>query len=171
MNVCIKLVKDTIEYYVRTNQTPLLPATLPSDLISQRACYVSIFENPGRRLRAIHGSPLPRQSTLAQEIIANTIYAISHGNSHPIRQADLHSLSFAVTILNSLQRISDHSHLNPRNFGLYVRSDQGKSTVLLPQRTGIETAQQQIATALRESGINEREEAVTMYRFGVTYFE
>lgn len=171
MNACIKLAKDTTEYFVRSNQTPVLPTFLPVDLIPQRACYISIFENPGRRLRAMHGSPLPRQPSLAREIIANTIYAISRSSFRAIRRADLASLSFAVTVLSPLQRISDHSHLNPRDFGLYIRSDQGKSTVLLPQRAGIETAQEQVATALRESGINERSEAVTMYRFGVAYFE
>ena len=119
----------------------------------------------------MYGSPLPRQSSLAQEIITNTIYAITNSHSRAIRRADLSSLSYAVAVLNPLQRISDHSQLDPHDFGLYIRSDQGKSTVLLPQRAGIETAQEQIATALRESGINERDEAVTMYRFGVTYFE
>lgn len=171
MNACLKLAKDTTEYFIRSNQAPVLPGSLPADLIPQRACYIFIFENPGRRLRAMHGSPLPRQPSLAQEIITNTIYAISHSSSRAIRRVDLPSLSFAIAALNSLQRISDHSHLDPHDFGLYIRSDQGKSTVLLPQRAGIETAQEQIATALRESGINEHNEAVTMYRFRVTYFE
>ncbi len=171
MNACIKLAKDTAEYFVRSNQPPILPASLPSELMSQQACYVSIFENPGRRLRVMHGSALPRQPSLAQEIIANTIHAISHSGPRAIRRVDLPSLSFAVTVLKPLQRISDYSHLNPRDFGLYIRSDQGKSAILLPQRTGIETAQEQIATALRESGINERNETVTMYRFKVAHFE
>jgi AMMECR1 domain-containing protein len=171
MNSCIKLAKDTTEYFVRSKQAPVLPSSLPSDLIPQQACYISIFESPGRRLRAMYGSPLPRHPSLAQEIISNTIQAISNSCSRAIRRADLPSISYAVAVLNSLQRISDHSHLDPRNFGLYIRSDQGKSTILLPQRAGIETAQEQVATALRESGINERNEAVTMYRFGVTYFE
>jgi AMMECR1 domain-containing protein len=171
MNSCIKLAKDTTEYYVRTKQAPVLPPSLPSDLILQQACYITIFENPGRRLRGMHGSPLPRQSSLAQEIISNTVHAISNSSSRAIRKADLPSIIYTVAVLNTLQRISDPSHLDPHNFGLYISSDQGKSAVLLPKHPGISTAQEQIATALRESGINERNETITMYRFGVTYFE
>jgi AMMECR1 domain-containing protein len=137
----------------------------------QRACYVSIMENPGRYLRAMAGQALPRQATLAEEIIANTTAAIEGSPHRRIRQADLSYLSYNVALLGPLQRVSDAEHLNPSRFGLYVKSDRGRSALLLPHRAGVETANDQIATVFREAGIDTRREDATMYRFEVTYFD
>lgn len=170
MSMYAKLAKSAAEHLVRANELLPLPDNLPGELYRQRACYVSILENPGRYLRAMAGQPLPRQATLAEEIIANTVNAIEL-SSHRIRQADLSYLSYQVALLGPLQRVSDPEHLDPIRFGLYVKSDRGKSALLLPHRAGVETPNDQIATALREAGIDTRREDATMYRFEVNYFD
>lgn len=144
---------------------------LLSELLIQRACYVSLLENPGRHLRAMFGELLPRQNCLAQEIITNTVSAIKYSRSTRIRRADLSYLVYSVAILGSLERISGPEHLDPDQFGLYIRSDRGKTAMLLPQRAGVETADDQIATALREAGVNLYQESITLYRFPVNYYE
>lgn len=119
----------------------------------------------------MHGSPLPRYPTLADEIVNHTIAAITHLGIGAVRRAELNSLVYLVAVLGPLQRISHLSQLDPKHYGLFTRSDQGKSAVILPQRTGIETAADQIATAHRESMIDVRREVAVMYRFGVTYYD
>jgi len=171
MDIRAKLARSTAEHFVRTRQAPPITHRLPPELSLQRACYVYLYQKPGQRLRALYGQPLPRCSSLAEEIVANTINAISASTYLTIRRADLSSLVYSIAVLESLQRISDLSHLDPHTYGLYVSSDRGKSAVLLPQRPGIDTPQEQYATALRESGIQHEHEVTALYRFNVTYYE
>ncbi|MDP3997438.1 MAG: AMMECR1 domain-containing protein [Candidatus Andersenbacteria bacterium] len=161
-----KLAKQAAEYLVKSGNILPFPGVLLPDLRRQRACYVSIIENPGRRLRSMSGSVLPQTPNLAAEIIHNTSNALS---ACRITRPDLPNLRYSVALLGTLQRISDPSHLNPSLYGLYVTSDRGKSALLLPNRAGIETADDQIATALREAGILTRYESYSLYRFDVSY--
>lgn len=164
-----KWARQTAEHFIKVADYPSLPAYLPGDLSRQRACYVTIIENPGRKVRAMHGQALPQQPTLAHEIIANTIAALKQNPARPIRRGDLNQIIFSVALLGPLQRISDLQHLNPERLGLYIRSDRGKAALLLPQRTGIETPNDQLACALREAGIVPHMESFTIYRFEVEY--
>lgn len=167
----VKLARAAAEHYVRAGELLPLPNTLPAEMLRQRACYVTVFEKPGRHVRSLFGRPLPQQPMLAQEIVVNTIEAITQSRQRLIRRADLSSLLYSVAVLGPLQRVSHVEHLHPDHFGLYLESDRGKSALLLPQRAGVETAADQVATAMREAGIDGRAEAVTMYRFEVTYFD
>ncbi len=164
-----KWARQAAEYFIKEGEYLVPPPYLPSDLLRQRACYVTIIENPGRKVRAMYGQALPQQASLAHEIVVNTVRALEQNPARRIRRADLPQLHFSVALLGPLQRISDVEHLSPQHSGLYVRSDRGKTALLLPQRTGIETANDQVATALREAGIVPQVESVTMYRFEVEY--
>lgn len=167
----MKLAQQTAEQYVNDGTYLEIPPSLPPELSLQRACYVCIYDRPGRRLRGMHGHPLPRHPTLAQEIITNTVDAILLHPLGTIGRLDLRNFSYCVAVLGPLQRATVMKHLNPYIYGLYVLSDRGKSAVLLPQRTGIDTAEEQFATALREAGIDTQKESVTMYRFVTDYYE
>lgn len=164
-----RLAKQAAEYFVAHRTVMSVPPVVPAELRQQRACFVTILENPGRYSRAISGAALPSTTSLAEEIIMHTSRALTNSVGRPVRRQDLRSLVYSIAVLGPLQRISDKAHLDPIHFGLYVRSDAGKSALLLPQRPGVDTAEDQIATALREGGINQRDETVTMYRFDVLY--
>jgi len=164
-----KLARSTIEYYLKTKAVLPIPHYVGPDLRSQRACYIYILQKTGQQLRGAFGSPLPRHQNLAQEIIINTIAAVNSCTT-PLRRADLPSTIYRVAVVEPMQRISDPAHLNPATFGLYVKSDLGKSALVLPHRTGINTPEAQIATAMREAAINQRQESVTMYRFQVNEY-
>lgn len=171
MSTYVTLAKNAIEYYVRQHDILPLTSAVSVELQKQRACYVYVFENPGRRLRTMYGEPLPRQSMLAYEIISNATQALVSPDTRPIRRPELIALSYTIAVLEPLQRISEPEHLNPFVFGLYVRSNKGKHAIIMPQRAGIETTHDQIATAIREAHINPQEEVVTLYRFPVAYYE
>jgi len=162
-----RLAKSAAEFYVKEGQRLALPATLPPELQKQQACYVFIYEDPGHHTRASAGQTLPRSLSLAQEIINNTTQAVTGA----VRRIDLPYLRYRVAVLGQLQRVTQPEHLNPHVYGLYVQSERGKSSLVLPQRVGIETPDDQVATALRESGIDTRQETPTMYRVPVTYYD
>lgn len=171
MDIRTKLAKNITEHYIRTQNIPEFAHQLPEELRTQRACYVYLYQKPGQRLRAMYGQPLPRCTTLADEIAINTIKAIDSSSYATISRADLTSLFYSVAVLETIQRISDLSHLDPSMYGLYIISDREKSALLLPGRLGIDTPQEQYATAIRESGIQDKHETVSMYKFGVNYYE
>ncbi|MEK7557236.1 MAG: AMMECR1 domain-containing protein [Patescibacteria group bacterium] len=164
-----RLSEAAARQYVLHQRMLPLPASLAPDLKRQQACYITVYEDPGQRFRSIYGTPLPTSSCLAQEIINNTTQALARESHRVVRQADLNDLHFEVAILGPLERIGGPEHLDIRRYGVYVRSDRGKSSVVLPHRVGVETAEEQFATVLRESGINPRHEAHTFYRFTVAY--
>lgn len=164
-----RLAEASARQWVLRREPLSLPEALPPDLMRQQACYVTIYEDPGQRFRAMYGTPLPATACLAQEIINNTTQALVQEAHRNIRQADLNDLHFEVAVLGPLERIGGPEHLDIKRFGVYVRSDRGKSSVVLPHRVGIESAAEQFATALRESGASTRTESVTFYRFSVIY--
>jgi AMMECR1 domain-containing protein len=168
MDIRTKLAKNVAEHYIQTHSAPSLTNQVVDELKVQKACYVYLYQKAGQRLRAMHGQPLPRCSTLADEITANTLKAIDDSTVH---RADLSSLLYSVAVLEAIARVSNISHLDPSTCGLYIVSDRGKSAVMLPERLGIDTPQEQYATALRESGIQDGHETVSMYKFGVNYYE
>lgn len=165
------IAHKAVEHFILHQEPMPRPDALPAQLSQQKACYVSIFENPGRKFRSMYGTALPKKSTIAEEIINNTYQAISARTQRPLRKQDLKNLSYEIAVLGPLERISGPHQLDPNHFGLYVRSDRGKHSILLPQRTGIETADDQVATAMRESGIDRRQESASLYRFRVMFFE
>lgn len=166
-----KLARAAAEEYIKQQAYLLLPPHLPPDLLRQQACYITIYENPGRHFRSAFGHPLPKYGTLAEEVIRNTIDAIRYNSAHAFRPIDLSYLTYAVTVLSALERISQPEHLDPEIYGLYLRSDRQKTAIILPGRTGIETAQDQVATAYREANIDSRVEVATLYRFRVKAYE
>lgn len=166
----IKLAQQAARHFVIQRSEFLPPTHLSSDLRRQQACYVTIYEDPGRRFRTMHGTPLPTTATLAQEIVKNTVTALQQETHRTIRQADLNDFHFEVAVLGPLERIGGPEHLDPRHYGVYVRSDRGKSSVILPHRIGVETAQEQFATVMRESNISLQNESATFYRFAVVYY-
>ena len=164
-----KIAKQASEHYVRTGEYMAPSAILPQELLRQKACYVIITEEPGHHVRAMYGSPMPNMPTLAQEIIRNTVNAIIQQGVQ-LRPADAARYTYTVGVLGFMERITSREHLMPLVYGLYIRSDTNKSAVLLPRRVGIETADEQIATAIREAHIDPHHEVVTMYRFPVMFY-
>lgn len=171
IDVIVRTAHQAADEYVKNGEAAVPTVVAGSLLATQRACFVSILENPGRVFRSMHGTALPRRSNLGQEIVANTIAAIDQAPGSRLRPPDLSYLSYVVAVLGPLERITSEHHLDPARFGLYIRSDRGRTGLLLPGRTGIETPADQIATIMRESDINVRQEAITMYRFTVEYHE
>ncbi len=166
-----RLARSAGEHFIATGEAYPMPQFLAPELQRASACFISIYENPGRYLRAHFGQATPRYHTIAEEIIFNVTQALRTARGRKLTKADMVALQYIVAVLGPLERINGAVHLDPNFYGLYIRSDRNKTGLVLPRRLGIETGEEQIATALRESGIDSRSEAVSFYRFQVEYFE
>ncbi len=165
-----KIARQAAEHYAKTGEYMPITWQVPAELLRQKACYVSVIEQPGRYILSSFGTALPRTRTLAEEIVHNTVEAIVQSNVR-MRPIDAASYTYSVAVLGPLERITGPEHLTPPVWGLYVRSEKNKSAIILPHRPGIENADEQIATAIREAGIDTKNESMAMYRFTVTFYE
>jgi len=88
---------------------------------------------------------------------------------NPVRLEEIDELTVSVDVLMPPERIESSAELNPKKYGVLVRSGY-RSGLLLPDLEGIDTAAEQIAIARRKAGIGPRE-PVELYRFEVHRYE
>lgn len=171
MSIYVDLAKNTLELYLNRKQLPTI-SKLPKDLINKRAgCFVSIHTKDHNELRGCVGTILPRYKNLAGEIIANTISASMHDNRFaPITKEELNNLSFSIDVLEEPEAINRINMLNPKKYGLIVKSYDGREGLLLPNINGINTIDEQIKIVKEKAAIDLNEK-VLMYRFKTKRFE
>ncbi len=174
MNPYIKLAKETIKEYLQTGEIIEVPADVPKDFLEKRAGIFICFKVDGE-LRGCIGTFMPTTPNLAKEIIQNTISAASQDpRFSPIKAAELDELKVAVDVLSEPVQIEDEeiNQLDPKKFGVLVKSEDGLRTgLLLPDLEGVETVEEQISIACQKAGIDHYEENFTVYKFTVERHE
>ena len=163
----VRLARMSIEHFVRTHSFASLPSDLPQELIEKRAgAFVSIKKYG--KLRGCIGTFLPAQKTLAEEIFYNAVSAAAHdGRFEPIEEGELSRLVYSVDVLSTPEPIESAAQLNPKIYGVIVKSlTDNRRGLLLPDLAGIDTAEDQIAIA-REKARIQPKEAIALARFTV----
>ena len=163
----VRLARMSIEHFVRTHSFASLPSDLPQELIEKRAgAFVSIKKYG--KLRGCIGTFLPAQKTLAEEIFYNAVSAAAHdGRFEPIEEHELNRLVYSVDVLSMPEPIESAAQLNPKIYGVIVKSlTDNRRGLLLPDLAGIDTAEDQIAIA-REKARIQPKEAIVLARFTV----
>ena len=163
----VRLARMSIEHFVRTHSFASLPSDLPQELIEKRAgAFVSIKKYG--KLRGCIGTFLPAQKTLAEEIFYNAVSAAAHdGRFEPIEEGELNRLVYSVDVLSMPEPIESAAQLNPKIYGVIVKSlTDNRRGLLLPDLAGIDTAEDQIAIA-REKARIQPKEAIALARFTV----
>ena len=163
----VRLARMSIEHFVRTHSFASLPSDLPQELIEKRAgAFVSIKKYG--KLRGCIGTFLPAQKTLAEEIFYNAVSAAAHdGRFEPIEEHELNRLVYSVDVLSMPEPIESAAQLNPKIYGVIVKSlTDNRRGLLLPNLAGIDTAEDQIAIA-REKARIQPKEAIALARFTV----
>src|SRR5205809_1242859 len=138
------LARLTIETFVRTG-TIITPPEQISDLLTTRAgCFVCIKTNAGD-LRGCIGTFEPAKDSLAEEIIANAIYAATRDPRFPpVREDELSGLKFSVDVLSAPEPCRAE-HLDAHVYGVIVEDQNGSHRgLLLPDIEAIDTPAQQI---------------------------
>ena len=132
----ISLARESVGHFLNHHTKLPCPDPLSQDLQTRTGAFVSIKKK--RQLRGCIGTLEPSEANLAVEIIENALKAALHDpRFSPVSLEELEDLSYSVDVLCPLEKISSTSELNPKVYGLVVRS-RGKQGVLLPDLEGVD---------------------------------
>jgi len=172
MDPYTNLAKSAVEDYIKDDKIIGPPKNfLPSEFLSKKAgCFVTILENGN--LKGCIGTYQPTRKNIAQEIIHNAIAAATEDyRFDSITENNLDNLSYEVYILEEPQLIKDTSELDPKKYGVLVKSDSGKSGLLLPDLEGLDTTKKQLKAVYNKAGINPDTENMQIYKFAAKKYK
>jgi len=164
----VKLAKDTVEIYVREGRIIPPPEKLTSEMSEKAGAFVSIKKRG--ELRGCIGTFLPTTKNVACEIIQNAISAATQDpRFSPVNPSELGELDYSVDVLSEPEKVNVPQDLDPRKYGVIVRSGNRRG-LLLPDLEGVDTAEEQIRIARLKAGILPGED-VELYRFEVKRYK
>jgi AmmeMemoRadiSam system protein A len=152
MHPLVKLAKDAIEVYIREGKVlHVREEDLTPEMKEQAGVFVCLKVHG--MLRGCIGSFQPTESDVAHEVVQNAISAAAQDpRFQMVRANELDSLEYSVDVLTPPERIPDSSELDPRRYGVIVRSG-GRRGLLLPDLEGVDTVEYQISIAMQKAGI------------------
>jgi len=161
--------RNVIEAYVKERKQIDFDETLPKDLFNKkRGCFVSLHKTSGE-LRGCIGTIVPVYDNLISEIRENAIAAAtSDPRFPPLSPQELDDLEISVDILSELEKVADIDELDPKIFGIVVKSGY-KRGVLLPDLEGVESVEEQLRIVKLKAGIY-KNEPIEIYKFTVDRF-
>ena len=171
MNPYVKLAKETIEAYIKTRKIPPLPENTPKKFLEEKAgVFVSIYNSED--LRGCIGTYLPTEPNIAEEIITNAIAAATRDyRFKPITAKELPELTYSVYVLEEPRQIKNLDELNPKEYGILIKSETGKSGLLLPDLPGIDTVEKQLSAVCHKCGVRIGEEKISVCKFKAKKYE
>jgi len=187
MNNLIQLAKSAVENYIEKGEMIVLPSGFPKEYLTKKAGVFVTIEKEGK-LRGCIGTYLPTEENIAKEIIRNAVVAATEDYRFgPVKKEELPFLSYTIYILNEPELIKDIKELDPKKYGIIVRTipfpngvrtdvifdghSPFKSGLLLPDLEGIDTTEQQIAIACQKGGIDLKQEKILIYKFSAEKYE
>lgn len=164
----VKLARASIEHYLRTHKLLPVPDPLPAGMEGKAGVFVSLKKHG--HLRGCIGTIEPLQENIAAEIIHNAVSAAMHDPRFwPVEFKELPELKISVDVLSPPEPVKSERELDPRRYGVIVRS-RGRTGLLLPNLEGINTVEEQLAIARQKAGIRP-DEPVEIERFEVIRYE
>ncbi|MFA7169961.1 MAG: AmmeMemoRadiSam system protein A [Candidatus Paceibacterota bacterium] len=175
MNKYTELARKTVETYAKTGEIIPVPQDLPPEFYSeQKGVFVTIHktENGKNCLRGCVGTFTPTKDSLAQEIIQNAIFASQEDNRfRPIIENELESLNYEVSLLDPPEQIYSSADLDTKKYGVIIKTEDGRTGLLLPDIKGVNSPVYQIEIAARKGCINFEKEEFFLYRFTVEKYK
>jgi AmmeMemoRadiSam system protein A/AmmeMemoRadiSam system protein B len=165
-DIYARLAREAAEYAVRSGKPLPAPKELSEGELGKlrKAVFVSCKKNG--ELRGCIGSILPSCDNIVSEIIRYAEAAVLHDPRFPpVREEELASLTYSVDVLEAPEP-AEFGGLDPKVYGVIVSSG-GKRGLLLPDLEGVDTAEQQVAIAMRKGNISPAEKYM-LERFKVT---
>jgi len=152
MHPLVILAKNTIELYIREGK---VLQVREEDLTPETKEQAGVFVCLKVRgiLRGCIGSFQPTESDVAHEVVQNAISAATQDPRFQMVHAnELDTLEYSVDVLTPPERVHDSRELDPRRYGVIVRSG-GRRGLLLPDLEGVDTVEYQISIAMQKAGI------------------
>lgn len=161
----VRCARESLENHVLGQPPPVYNRNeIPAEFNRPGASFVTIKKHG--RLRGCIGSVLPQRATVVEEVMQNAISAgMRDPRFDPVEAEELPELTYSVDILTPPQPVDNLAELDPKVYGVIVRSGH-RSGLLLPDLAGVETVQQQLDIARQKAGIGPTEK-ITVEKFEV----
>jgi len=173
MHALIALAKKTVETYIETGEIIKPEENLIKEFSSKKAgVFITIEKN--KDLRGCIGTYLPTRDNVIEEVIQNAISASTEDYRFgPIQKQELPFLSYTVSILEKPELIKDKKELNPRKYGIIIKTLNypPKSALLLPDLDGVDTIEQQISITCQKGNIDPSKEKTIIYKFKIKKYD
>lgn len=168
----VQIARETIGLKIRRNKVPepdrfkTLVDREPW-LLERAGVFVSLKKNG--ELRGCIGTTAATTESVLAEIIQNAISAATRDPRFvPVTTDELHELHISVDVLGAPDPVTSRADLDPRVYGVIVRSGL-KTGLLLPDLDGVDSVDEQLVIACRKAGIRP-EESYEIERFRVTRY-
>jgi AmmeMemoRadiSam system protein A len=170
MHQLVLLAKQAVETFIKERKIISPPINFPKEFLERKAGTFVTIEKNGE-LRGCIGTYLPTRENIAKEVIQNAIAAATEDyRFRPVEREELSELSYTVYILNEPELVKDLKELDPKKYGIIVRTET-KTGLLLPDLEGVDTVEKQIAIACYKGGINPVKEKISIFKFTVEKFK
>jgi uncharacterized protein (TIGR00296 family) len=188
----VELAKNAVKVYLKEGKKILPPEEFPEEFLKKKAgVFVSLHKvkNGQEVLRGCIGTYLPTKENIALETIENAILAATEDpRFEPLKIEELPEIIFTVYILSSPHLVKEIKELDPKKFGIIVKSlpikykavrgkevifdglSPEKTGILLPDLEGIDTIEGQILIACQKANIDPFSEDFLIYKFEVQKF-
>ncbi len=161
----VSLARTAIEEYMVSGESTVTTEQLPDELCHNKAGAFVLIKEAGK-LRGCIGTIEPMKDSLAEEIMCNAMNAAFHDPRYaPIRKDELKRLEIIVDVIGKLEEIDSNEMLDIHRYGVIVSRGRKKG-FLLPNQSGLETVEQQVAIARKNAGIKPKDK-VKVERFEV----
>lgn len=168
MHSLVKLAKKTVDEYVLNGKVIEPPEKPVPEMVEKAGVFVSLKMKG--ELRGCIGTFQPTTESVAAEIIQNAISAATQDPRFmPVDSSELEDLDYSVDLLSEPEKVNSRNELDPKKFGVIVKSGEHKG-LLLPDLEGVNTVDDQISIASTKAGIY-LEENVELYRFEVKRYK
>jgi AmmeMemoRadiSam system protein A len=162
----VSLARQAIEAYVR--ERVVIDAPEDTDEASHRAGVFVSLHLPDGSLRGCIGTTEAQRSSLQDEIIANAVCAATQDpRFYPLEKGELENLDISVDVLGPPEEVDGPQDLDPKKYGIIVRTIDGRRALLLPDLEGVDTVEQQLRITCRKGGIDPVNDQYRIFRFQV----
>lgn len=162
----VALARQAIESYVR-ERTVLRPPLPAGGELRRAGTFVSLHL-PDGTLRGCMGTTEPQTGSVEEEIVANAITAATRDpRFYAVTPQELASLDISVDVLGPAEEVRGLEDMDPKRYGMIVRTLDGRRALLLPDLEGVDTAEQQLRITCRKGSIDPDDDQYRMYRFEV----
>ncbi|OGW51354.1 MAG: AMMECR1 domain-containing protein, partial [Nitrospirae bacterium RBG_19FT_COMBO_42_15] len=131
----VKLAKDAIKEYIKSRGIIKPPEDLAEEMKGQAGVFVSLKKRG--QLRGCIGTFAPTAKNIAEEVIHNAVSAATRDpRFSPVSFSELEEIDCSVDVLTEPERIAGPEELDPKRYGIIVRSGMKKG-LLLPDIEGV----------------------------------
>ncbi len=152
MHPLVKLARESVELYVREGKALQVRE---EDLTPEMKLQAGVFVCLKIRgmLRGCIGTFQPTERDVAHEVVRNAISAATCDPRFPAACIqELDTIEYSVDVLTPPEKITGAGELDPRRYGVIVKSG-GRRGLLLPDLEGVDSVEYQISIAMEKAGI------------------